>query len=79
MEQTSLKIHRMRKDMSQKLVMMRHLQDDFGDHDHHFFELAYVTSGTAEHILNGNCSILKPGDFSTSISEAIIAFIMPKT
>jgi AraC-like DNA-binding protein/mannose-6-phosphate isomerase-like protein (cupin superfamily) len=63
MNQNLLKVHRMKKDMSQKLVMMRLLQNDFQEHDHHFFELAYVTSDTAEHILNGNRSVLKPNDF----------------
>jgi AraC-like DNA-binding protein/mannose-6-phosphate isomerase-like protein (cupin superfamily) len=63
MKENLHKIHRMKKDMSQKLVMMRLLQDDFKEHDHHFFELAYVASGTAEHVLNGNRSILKPNDF----------------
>ena len=63
MKQNSPNIHRMRKDMSQKLVMMRYQQNDFQEHDHHFFELVYVTSGTAEHTLNGSRSILKPNDF----------------
>ncbi len=63
MKQNSPKVHRMRKDMSQKLVMMRYQQNDFQKHDHHFFELVYVTSGTAEHTLNGSRSILKPNDF----------------
>ena len=63
MEHQLQKIHRMKKDMSQKLVMMRLLQNDFREHDHHFFELAYVASGTAEHVLNGSRSILKPNDF----------------
>ena len=43
--------------------MMRLMQSDFGQHDHQFFELAYVTSGTVEHTVNGNRSILKPNDF----------------
>jgi len=63
MKQNFPKVHRMRKDMSQKLVMMRYQQNDFQAHDHHFFELVYVTSGTAEHNLNGNCSTLQPNDF----------------
>ena len=63
MKQNSPNVHRMRKDMSQKLVMMRYQQNDFQEHDHHFFELVYVTSGTAEHTLNGSRSILKPNDF----------------
>lgn len=63
MKQNSSKVHRMKKDMSQKLVMMRYQQNDFQEHDHHFFELAYVTSGSAEHTLNGTRSILKPNDF----------------
>lgn len=63
MKQNFPKVHRMRKDMSQKLVMMRYKQNDFQAHDHHFFELVYITSGTAEHTLNGSRSILQPNDF----------------
>ena len=63
MKQNTPNVHRMRKDMSQKLVMMRYQQNDFQEHDHHFFELAYITSGSAEHTLNGTRSILKPNDF----------------
>ena len=58
-----MKIQRMNKDMSRKLSMMRIQQSDFGQHDHHFFELAYVVSGTAEHDLNGVRCRLKPNDF----------------
>ena len=56
-------ISRMKKDMSQKLVMMHIQQKDFGVHDHHFFELVYVISGTAEHTLNETRSVLKPNDY----------------
>lgn len=56
-------ITHMRKDMSKKLMMMRLKQEDFRQHDHHFFELTYITSGTAEHTLNGTRSILKPNHF----------------
>ena len=63
MKQNYPKVHRMRKDMSSKLVMMHYQQNDFPEHDHHFFELVYVTSGIAEHTLNGNRSILKSNDF----------------
>lgn len=57
------KIIRMNKDMSKKLVMMRWKQADFGNHDHHFFELVYVISGNADHMLNGNRCTLKPNDY----------------
>ena len=56
-------ITHMRKDMSKKLMMMRLKQEDFRQHDHHFFELVYITAGTAEHTLNDNRSILKPNHF----------------
>ena len=58
-----MKIMRMRKDMSQKLVMMHVRQNDFGEHDHHFFELVYIISGTADHDLNGTRSKLQPKDY----------------
>ncbi len=58
-----MEIKRMKKDMSKKLVMMHIKQSDFGNHDHHFFELVYVTSGTSEHNLNGTRSVLKANDF----------------
>ena len=48
---------------AEKLVMMNLAQQDIQDHDHHFFELAYVTGGTAEHALNGRHSFLKKGDY----------------
>ena len=54
---------RMKKDMSKKLVMMRIKQEDFGQHDHHFFELVYVVSGTAEHKLNETLSRIQANDF----------------
>lgn len=38
-------------------------QEDNLLHDHSFFELVYVTNGTAEHILNGKRSRLQKGDF----------------
>ena len=58
-----MKIERMRKDMSNKLVMMRIKQEDFGHHDHHFFELVYVVSGSAEHTLNENKFSIKQNDY----------------
>ncbi len=50
-------------DISEKLVMMRLMQDNLGQHDHHFFELAYVAAGTAKHTLNGTSGTLQPGDY----------------
>ena len=50
-------------DTSEKLVMMRLMQENLSYHDHHFFELAYVVSGTAKHELNGISGTLQPGDY----------------
>ena len=50
-------------DASEKLVMMRLMQDNLGQHDHHFFELAYVTAGTGKHTLNTTSGILQAGDY----------------
>lgn len=47
----------------EKLVMMRLMQQDLGQHDHHFFELAYVTAGTSKHTLNSSTGILQAGDY----------------
>ena len=48
---------------STKLVMMQLKQSNLGRHDHHFFELAYVTSGTCKHTLNGTAGRLQAGDY----------------
>ena len=50
-------------DTFEKLVMMRLMQENLSYHDHHFFELAYVVSGTANHELNGISGTLQPGDY----------------
>lgn len=48
---------------TEKLVMMPCSQDDTEGHDHRFFELVYVTSGTCVHTLNDVSSDLKAGDY----------------
>lgn len=47
----------------EKLVIKRYVQEDIISHSHNFFELAYVTGGTAAHTLNGESGILKTGDY----------------
>lgn len=37
---------------NESLVMMEREQGDLQQHDHLFFELAYITGGTCEHTLN---------------------------
>lgn len=46
-----------------KLVMMPQCQADMESHDHHFFELVYVTGGSATHTLNDKTSTLTSGDY----------------
>ena len=56
-------IKRLSADASEKLVMMRLKQSNLGQHDHHFFELAYVAAGTTKHTLNETSGILQAGDY----------------
>lgn len=46
-----------------KLVMMSLRQGDMELHAHHFFELAYVTEGTALQNLNGTVGKVQKGDY----------------
>lgn len=46
-----------------KLVILPLEQDDTGSHDHHFFELVYVTDGSAMHTLDGVSGRLTAGDY----------------
>ena len=46
-----------------KIVIMPYRQADMEPHRHQFFELAYVTGGSAEHTLNGEKTILREGDY----------------
>ncbi len=50
-------------DDADKLVIRTYEQDDFGSHEHKFFELVYVISGSARHVLNGKESRILTGDF----------------
>lgn len=43
--------------------MLPFWQVDIGNHQHHFFEIAYVTGGCALHTLNGATSMLQEGDY----------------
>lgn len=56
-------IQQIAADDSEKLVMMDFVQDDNESHDHTFFELAYVTGGSADHTLNGKGGRLEAGDY----------------
>jgi len=51
------------KENGKKVVIKPYQQMDVEMHDHTFFELAYITGGTAEHNLNGNTSIVCQGDY----------------
>jgi len=47
----------------EKLFIKTYVQDDTPSHHHDFFELAYITGGTARHTLNGSCSELSKGNY----------------
>lgn len=46
-----------------KVAVLPFWQVDIGNHQHHFFELAYVTGGCALHTLNGNTAMVREGDY----------------
>lgn len=46
-----------------KVAVLPFWQVDIGSHQHHFFELAYVTGGCALHTLNGNTAMIREGDY----------------
>ena len=48
-EITEFQFYQNRK--AEKLIMMPFCQEDLEMHGHNFFELAYITGGTAEHTL----------------------------
>ena len=60
----------------EKLVMMRLMQQDLGQHDHHFFELAYVTAGTSKHTLNSSTGILQAGAQFFHVGVLIAIFLL---
>lgn len=62
-KENTIEIYQIAADDSEKLVMMDFEQNDIGSHDHRFFELAYVTGGSADHILNGASGRLRAGDY----------------
>lgn len=59
----TLEIRQVAAEDTDKFVMMDFEQEDVENHDHHFFELAYVTGGSAVHVLNGKRSRLAAGDY----------------
>lgn len=61
--ENTLEICQLAADRSEKLVMMDYRQEDVSSHDHHFFELAYITGGTAEHTWNDRHTSLRAGDY----------------
>ena len=46
-----------------KLIIRTYQQEDFGSHNHKFFEFVYITSGSTVHTLNDNSIILQAGDY----------------
>lgn len=46
-----------------KLVIKLYQQDDVTNHNHNFFELAYITGGSCLHTLNDESNIISVGDY----------------
>lgn len=60
---TELKEDHLQAETGEKIVVKPYQHQDVEMHDHTFFELAYITEGTAEHNLNGNISTVQKGDY----------------
>ncbi|MCI5649388.1 MAG: AraC family transcriptional regulator [Fusicatenibacter sp.] len=62
-EKYTLDLEQVENTTDEKLVMLPYRQEDIGSHDHQFFELVYITGGTAVHTLNEEQMVLFPGDY----------------
>ena len=60
-EITEFQFYQNRK--AEKLIMMPFCQEDLEMHGHNFFELAYITGGTAEHTLENEGKTISAGDY----------------
>lgn len=59
-----LKFENNRRMENEKFTIMPYDQEDVGNHNHDFFELVYITGGSAKHVLNDTEEILvQKGDF----------------
>ncbi len=59
----TLELDEQARGKEEKLVMMSLRQEDMGSHGHRFFELSYITGGTALHTLNGVSGPVQKGDY----------------
>ncbi len=57
-----------------KLVMVTRRQEDVELHAHHFFELAYVTGGSAQQVLNGVPGKVQEGDYFLMDYESVHSY-----
>lgn len=60
-EITEFQFYQNRK--AEKLIMMPFCQEDLEMHGQYFFELAYITGGTAEHTLENEGKTISAGDY----------------
>lgn len=60
-EITEFQLYQNRK--AEKLILMPFCQEDLAMHGHNFFELAYITGGTAEHTLETEVKTISAGDY----------------
>ncbi len=56
------------------IVVMEADQPNNGNHSHVYFELGYMLRGTAKHYMNGDLSIIRPGDFFIMDLNSIHAY-----
>lgn len=59
----TLEFAQLRAATTDKIIVMPFCQEDVALHDHAFFELAYVTSGTAIHTIESSSETVRQGDY----------------
>ncbi|MDD7738682.1 MAG: AraC family transcriptional regulator [Fusicatenibacter sp.] len=62
-EKYTLDLEQVENKTEGNLVILPYRQGDMGSHDHRFFELVYITGGTAVQTLNEERMVLSPGDY----------------
>jgi AraC-like DNA-binding protein/mannose-6-phosphate isomerase-like protein (cupin superfamily) len=59
----TLELRELEENSTDKLVIKPYQQEDIGGHNHHFFELVYITGGSVIHTLNDVSNTLSAGDY----------------
>lgn len=63
MNTNELKLDSIASEKTDNFVVFPYSQNDIASHSHSFFELAYITSGSATQLLNGNTYLIEKGDY----------------